>query len=152
MNVEINEENESGGGLELAPGLRVPTGVVGFRYSRSSGPGGQNVNKVNTKATLLLDLEALAGFMPDAVIRRLGEQNGSHMVGSTLTITSHEHRSQIANRNECLDRLRKMILQARIRPKIRRPTKPTRGSKERRLESKRVRSQTKAGRRANPEE
>jgi len=134
-------------GVEIAPGHSVPDSVLEFSYSSASGPGGQNVNKKLTKCTLKVRVDDL-GLHP-AALRRL-EDGAGKMVNSLreLTIQADEHRSQIQNREETVARLREMLVRAMTIPKVRRKTKPSRGSKERRLESKKARSSIKAARRS----
>lgn len=133
--------------MVLAPGVRVAGGVVRFAYSRSSGPGGQNVNKRSTKAELRVRLDDLP--LREGPAARLREHAaGMITLDGELLITSDEHRSQIRNRDECLARLRVLIVAAMAVPKVRRKTRPTRGSKERRLTGKRVRSEIKSRRRS----
>ncbi len=139
--------NSNTGQLELAPGIVVTGDVVSFRYARSSGPGGQNVNKLNTKAILTVELADLAKVMSGAAIGRLKRLAGHQRVNDALVIASEEHRSQIANRNECLQRLRELLVKARRPPRKRKPTRPTRASVERRLDAKKQRGQTKRQRR-----
>lgn len=118
-----------------------------FSFARSSGPGGQNVNKVNTKATLRWSPGA-SESLPTAVQRRFVERFGSRLTGEgELVLQSGTHREQSRNATECLDRLRALVLAVARPPKQRRPTKPTRASKERRLQSKQQRSRTKQLRR-----
>lgn len=130
----------------VAPGVWVAKDALRFSAVRSSGPGGQNVNKRSTRVELRLALEAL-GLAP-APTQRL-RTIASHLVtdADELVITSDEHRSQRRNREACLTRLREMVVAARVRPKVRRPTKPTAGGKRRRLEEKRRRGETKRRRR-----
>jgi ribosome-associated protein len=138
------------GPMELAPGVSVPASVVRFAYSTSRGPGGQNVNKRLTKA----ELRIAPGAIPlSARARaRLEVLAGGRITGEgDLVITADEFRSQRANREACLDRLRELIILAKVVPKPRRPTKPTRGSVQRRLEAKKQRSQTKGQRRIGPD-
>jgi ribosome-associated protein len=135
--------------LEVAPGLAVPQRLLQFTFSRSSGPGGQNVNKLNTRATLTVELDALAPHLTFPV-DRLCRLAGRQCTGDRLIIASDAHRSQIANRKECLEKLRQLILRARVRPRTRKPTRPTRGSVERRLDHKKQRGQIKRRRRRPP--
>ena len=129
--------------LEITPLIRIPTGEFEIELVRSSGPGGQNVNKVNSKVRLhwpLLDSTALPGDVRD----RLIEQQGSRLTTAGVLILSSQHfRDQHRNRKDCFDRLRTMILEALHPPKPRRKTKPTQGSRRRRLAAKRMRSETK---------
>lgn len=132
----------SDGRLSLAPGVEVAVDAVAFSYSRSSGPGGQNVNKVSTRAELrlrLADLPIRAGAQA-----RLVALAGSRVTDAgELIIVSQSERSQQGNRAECLAKLRELLVRAVPEPKIRRATKPTRGSKMRRLEGKKIRSDIK---------
>lgn len=133
-------------GLEIAPNVRVPDAALEFSFVSSSGPGGQNVNKKATKAVLRLNLDAIP-IHPEAKERL--RALGSFYVtgGGDLVIACDEHRSQERNKDGCLERLRALIVQAMKRPKVRKATKPSRGSKERRLTEKRVRSERKRTRR-----
>ena len=136
------------GGIELAPGVFAPPGAVRVQFARGSGPGGQNVNKVNTKAEIWVDVSQLRGLTFGAV-GRLKALAGSRLtVEGMIHLSSDESRSQEGNRAEVMRRLREMIIEARPEPKRRRKTKPSHGSKLRRLESKRRTSEIKAGRRA----
>lgn len=148
------------GGVNLAPGVTVPESVVRWQYSRSGGPGGQNVNKVSTKAELRIAVDDLP--ISARVRARLRELAGRRIVGTEtvideltgraherageLVITSESERSQGGNRAGCLARLRELLVQAAAVPKVRRKTRPSRASKERRLESKARRSDIKRGR------
>jgi ribosome-associated protein len=111
-------------------------------YSSSSGPGGQNVNKRATKCQLRIALVDLA--LTPAQLARL--ETLASMYTTTmgeLLITSDEHKSQERNRDECIHRLRTLVQRAMIAPKIRKKTKPTRGSKERRITEKKRRGDVK---------
>ncbi|MBX9736511.1 MAG: aminoacyl-tRNA hydrolase [Phycisphaerales bacterium] len=130
------------GSIELAPGVAVQPGAVTFAYSRSGGPGGQNVNKVSTRCELRIDLASIP-IHPGAR-ERLAQSAGSRLLeNGQIQIVSQSERSQSGNREECFARLRELIVKAMVVPKIRKKTKPGRGAKERRLQSKRVRSETK---------
>lgn len=133
-------------GVEIAPGVVVPEAVLHWSASRSSGPGGQNVNKVSSRMELRLALADLP--LSPRVIDRLARLAGRKVTDQgELVILADEHRSQPRNKGAALDRLRELIVQAKVEPKIRRATKPTRGSQERRIEAKKGRSQVKAQRR-----
>lgn len=135
------------GGVELAPGVRVPSSALRMEFSRSSGPGGQNVNKVNTKVDLWVSVWALRGLPPDA-IDRLRTLAGSRLTtADEIHIAADEYRSQQANRASALGRLRDLLLQAKQRPRRRRPTRPGAASRQARLDEKRRRSQIKSSRR-----
>lgn len=135
------------GSIELAPGVVVPagSGVAEFTFAKASGPGGQNVNKRSTKAELRVCLARLP-IAADARERLAHSARAYLTDAGDIFIVSAEHRSQGQNRAECLARLRALIVAALVRPKNRRKTKPTRGSKERRLAAKKARGQHKAGR------
>ncbi len=130
--------------IAIAPGLNVPEALLDFSFARSGGPGGQNVNKVATKAVLSVALDDLAPLLGPAVTSRLADLAGSSVTDDgRLILSCDEHRSQIANRKTCIEKLRDLINRARVRPKRRRKTKPTRASKERRIKSKKRRGEIK---------
>jgi ribosome-associated protein len=139
--------------LELAPGVFVSTHALRIQFSRSGGPGGQNVNKISSKAELWIKIDSIVGLNQNA-LHRLRTLAGSRLTQSDeIHLRAETERSQEANRQEVLDRLRQLIIQARIEPKRRRKTKPSRASKQRRLESKKRRGQIKQSRgRGNPED
>jgi ribosome-associated protein len=134
------------GGLELAPGVRVPDSLVRFAFVASSGPGGQNVNKRATKCELRVSLSDVP-ISPGARARLTAAAGRALTDAGELIITCDEHRSQGRNRQGCLDRLRAMIVEAKKVPKVRRPTAVPRWAKKARLNNKRKRSDTKRARR-----
>lgn len=133
-------------GLPIRPGLVIPERELGVRAVRSSGPGGQNVNRVSTKVELSFDLPASTALEAPvkARLRRLAE-NRLDADGRVL-ITSQATRSQAQNLADARDKLAALIRAALVVPKRRRATKPTRASKERRLDAKRKQSAKKQAR------
>jgi ribosome-associated protein len=129
----------------LAPGVEAPPGCLRWSFARASGPGGQNVNKRSTKAELRVRPAELP-LRPGALARLLHAGRGYLTDQGELLITADEHRSQAQNKAECLERLRALVLAAMVEPKIRRKTRPTRGSKERRLGEKKRRGEIKRSR------
>lgn len=132
--------------LRVNEQLCIPAKDLSWSAARSSGPGGQNVNKVSSKVTLRFDLrgcEALSGTQK----ARLRELAGKRMDASGgLLISAQAHRSQQQNLERAREGLRRLIAAALRVPKPRRATKPTAGSKRRRLEAKRRQSEKKKGR------
>ena len=139
-------------GVEIIPGVRIAESAMRFQYARSGGPGGQNVNKLNTKAELWVPLAAIAG-MTERAMARLRAMAGKRLTSAgEIHITAETERSQERNRSAVLERLRALLAAAAHEPKPRRKTKPSRAAKRRRLESKKQRSQIKSTRRASPKD
>lgn len=135
-----------GGSLELAPGLHVHDSEVAFAASRSSGPGGQNVNKVNTRMELRLPVTALGGpgRLSQAALDRFRRLAAGRITKEDeLILASGRFRSQARNRQACLDLLRELIITARVPPKPRKATKPGRGAVQKRLREKKIRGEIK---------
>jgi ribosome-associated protein len=129
--------------VELVPGIVVPDGEIGLDYIRSPGPGGQNVNKLATAVQLRFDV-AGSTVLDEWSRARLATLAGRRLTrDGWIVLTAHRHRTQEANRRDAFERLAELIVRARVRPKARRPTKPTRASKERRIEGKKQRTQVK---------
>ena len=130
----------SEGVLELGPGVTIAAADVAFSFSRSSGPGGQAVNKLCTRAELRVSVEAIAG-LSELVCRRLRDLAGRRLTkADEILIVAETERSQLDNRRACVRRLRALVARARAVPKKRRPTRPSRSSIEKRLETKRRQS------------
>lgn len=120
---------------------------VSFEFSRGSGPGGQHRNKTNSRATLRWNPEKSRALSANE-LRRIHEKLGARITyEGEIIISSDENREQSANREECLSKLKSMLIAALKVAKKRIPTKPTRGSKERRILGKKTRSKVKAARR-----
>lgn len=132
--------------LEVSRKLTIPAAELGWRFSRSSGPGGQHVNTSDSRAELTWDIAA-SKALSDEQRERLLDKLSGRLVGGTLTVASSEQRSQLRNRESALEKLRGIITAALAPdgPK-RRPTKPSRGAKLRRLDAKGQRSQVKKNR------
>lgn len=124
----------------------MPPGELTERFSRSSGPGGQGVNTADSRVELSYDV-ASSPSVPQHLRARLLTRLDSRLVGGVLTIAASEHRTQLANRRAARERLAQLLREAAAPPSpTRRPTRPTRGSKERRLSAKKRRGETKRGR------
>src|SRR6478609_3549874 len=129
--------------LQISPTITIPDAELHFSFARSSGPGGQNVNKVSSKAILHFDVLNSPSLPPDVRERFKTAYSSRITTTGEIVIHSDEFRDQPKNIQAGYDKLRQMILAVLKPPKKRRPTKPTRGSKVRRLNDKKTRSQTK---------
>ncbi|AVT32225.1 aminoacyl-tRNA hydrolase [Plantactinospora sp. BC1] len=133
--------------LTIRPGLVIPEAELNWRFSRSSGPGGQGVNTTDSRAELSFDV-ANSTALPERLRARALDRLGGRLVDGVLTISASEHRAQLRNREAALARLAALLADAVAPPPPpRRPTKPSRGAKERRLAEKKRRSQLKQTRR-----
>ena len=141
--VESPADPPARGVLAVNPRIQIPYDEFEFQSSRSSGPGGQNVNKVNSKATLRWR-PLKSPSLPDDVRQRFAARFASKLLtDGSILISCEKSRSQLLNRVGCLEQLTGWLKEVAIPPKKRRPTKPTRGSKTRRLNDKRRRAGTK---------
>jgi ribosome-associated protein len=132
--------------LIIAPGIVIPDEEFEWKFIRSSGPGGQNVNKVASAAQLRFLLPQNTS-LPVAARNRLRRLAGQKIVDDgTILFKSMSERTQEANRRVALERLEALIRAALIEPKIRKKTRPTKASKERRIDSKKRRGTTKQSR------
>lgn len=127
--------------------LRIPHSEFEFTFARSSGPGGQNVNKVNSKAQLRWPLAASISIPPEIRTRLQTQQRRRMTKEGDLLITSQRYRDQARNVEDCLEKLREMLVEAAARPVVRKTVKPTRGMIERRLQQKREHASKKRERR-----
>ncbi|MFN4261522.1 MAG: alternative ribosome rescue aminoacyl-tRNA hydrolase ArfB [Gemmataceae bacterium] len=133
--------------LAINNNIQIPDAELNWSFVRSGGPGGQNVNKVASKAVLRWNVAATT-CLPDEVKERLRRQQRRRVTeAGELILSSQRFRDQGKNVQDCLAKLRTVVLQAVARPKPRKPTRPTRGSKEARLRAKRHRSGAKQSRR-----
>ncbi|MCW6008731.1 aminoacyl-tRNA hydrolase [Micromonospora sp. CPCC 205371] len=135
--------------LTIRTGITIPEAELSWRFSRSSGPGGQGVNTTDSRVELSYDLaasEALPEPLRDRALARLA----GRLVHGVLTIAASEHRSQLRNREAAEARLAALLREAIAPPPPpRRPTKPSRAAKQRRLDEKRRRSEIKRNRRVD---
>lgn len=133
--------------LVVTPRIRIPLAEFTFTYTRSSGPGGQNVNKVNSKAVLrwgVAQTESLPVDVKSRVLNKLGSQLTAD---GDLVVHSDRYRDQPRNREDCLSKIKALVKSVATPPKKRRPTKPSRAAKQRRLQSKQAHSAKKQQRR-----
>jgi ribosome-associated protein len=129
--------------IQITPTLALDESEIQITFVQSSGPGGQNVNKVATAAQLRFDV-AQSPSLPPAVRERLIKLAGKSITNDGwLVIDARRFRTQERNRQDALDRLIELVRAATVEPKPRRSTRPSRAAKRRRLESKRKRSEVK---------
>ena len=133
--------------FEITPTLQIADDEFTWSYARSGGPGGQNVNKVASKAVMRWDIAANTSLPADVKIRIIEQQKRFVTQDGGVIIMSQRHRDQERNRVDCLEKLRAMLLQALYVPKARKKTRPSRGSKRRRLQEKKRHSDVKQNRR-----
>jgi ribosome-associated protein len=136
--------------LEINDHIRIPEEEFSWSFVRSGGPGGQNVNKVSSKAVLRWNVGASPSLPDDVKARFLAGQHRRITGAGDLVLTSQRYRDQDRNRQDCLEKLRDLVLRATVVPRARKKKKPSRASRERRLAEKRHRAATKTTRRKPP--
>jgi ribosome-associated protein len=133
--------------LEINESIRIPDDEFEWSFVRSGGPGGQNVNKVASKAVLRWNVTASPSLPEDVRARFQAQKRSRITLEGDIVVTSQRYRDQERNKQDCLEKLREYLLQATVVPKVRKKAKPSRASKERRLGEKRQRAATKLTRR-----
>jgi ribosome-associated protein len=123
--------------IRVSDRIVVPEAAIETKAVRASGPGGQNVNKLATKIQMRVDLGRILGFDGDDLVRVHEFLKSRLDAEGRLLVMSQETRDQARNREDCAAKVADLIRAALVRPKVRRRTKPTRASKERRVEAKR---------------
>ncbi len=133
-------------GLRITRSVVVPERELSERFSRSSGPGGQGVNTADSRVELSFDV-ARSPSLPETTRTRMLKRLEGRLVDGVVTVAASEHRAQLANRRAARERLETVLTEAAAPPpRTRRPTKPSRAARQRRLDAKKRRSQTKRGR------
>ena len=136
--------------IRITPGIAIDEHEIEESFVRASGPGGQNVNKLATAVQLRFNVRG-SPSLPDDVRERLERLAGSRLTrDGYLVIIAQRHRMQGRNREDALDRLIDLIRRAAVAPRVRRPTRPTKASRQRRVEAKKHRAGLKQMRRVKP--
>jgi ribosome-associated protein len=138
--------------VEISRQIQIPETELTWSFVRASGPGGQNVNKVASKAELRWNVVASPSISPEVKARLLAQQRRRITAAGELVLTSQRYRDQPRNREDCLEKLGQIVLQAVAVPRSRKQTKPTRGSREARRQAKKHRAAVKRVRRRPADE
>jgi ribosome-associated protein len=138
--------------IRIARGILIPDAAVAWRAVRSSGPGGQNVNKVASKIDLRVDLDAVTGLSAPARARLEALAASRMDADGKLVVTSQRTRDQLRNLEDARDKVKKLVERALHEPRPRRLTQPSRAAVDRRLRGKHVRSAVKRARRTREED
>ncbi len=136
--------------IRITDSISIDESELSESFVRSSGPGGQNVNKVSSAVQLRFDARRSPSLPNDVAIRLMRLAGSRATKDGVIVIIAQRHRSQDQNRQDARERLADMIREAAVRPVPRRATKPTKAAKQRRIEGKKRRSQIKSLRRGRP--
>jgi ribosome-associated protein len=136
--------------IRVTDSISLDESELDERFIRASGPGGQNVNKVSSAVQLRFDVRQSRSLENDVALRLMALAGSRLTNDGVIVITAQQHRTQERNRADARERLCELIRQAAVRPVKRRATKPTKASKERRIEGKKIRSGVKNLRRSKP--
>lgn len=132
--------------IEIKPGLSIPESELSFRASRSSGPGGQNVNKVNSRITIEFDLDGSPSLSPEQRAK-IREKLAARISGEgVLQVSSQKFRTQRGNRDEAIAQFARLLRSALYEKPKRKKTRVSKGSKQKRLDDKKARAQIKRNR------
>ncbi|MFN2427795.1 MAG: alternative ribosome rescue aminoacyl-tRNA hydrolase ArfB [Candidatus Binatia bacterium] len=133
--------------ITVGPGIEIPAEELSIRYVRSSGPGGQNVNKTSSKAVVRWNVRSAAGVRDDVKGRFVARFASRITAAGDILITSDRHRDQPRNLEDCVAKLRAMLVEVAVPPTRRKPTRPGRAARERRIGEKKTRGAVKSLRR-----
>ncbi len=136
--------------LDVTPQLRIPLREFSYQYTRSGGPGGQNVNKLNTKVILRWDVMNSPHLSEEVRARFYARFKRRITNDGVLVLSSQRHRDRERNHADCLEKLKQMLLEVAQGRRARRPTKVSRASREKRLKAKRLQSAKKRDRKRRP--